>query len=102
MIFPPWFAPPPSPGRPLKGPLRLRRPGRRRSAVGWQRAGRERAGGSPGALAAAAVPPHAGCSSLSGGGCGAAVSSACLRPLLGLRGRGGGEGGALWSPGAAP
>ena len=30
----PWFAPPPSPGRPLKGLLRLRHPGRRRSAVG--------------------------------------------------------------------
>ena len=27
------------------------------------------------------------------GGCGAAVSSVCLRPLLGLRGRGGGSGG---------
>ena len=37
---PPWFAPQSSPGRPLKGPLRLRRPGRRRSAVGRQRAGR--------------------------------------------------------------
>ena len=66
----PWFAPRPSPGRPLKEPLRLCRPGRRRSAVGRQRAGRERAGGSPGALAAAAVPPHPGCSGLSGGGSG--------------------------------
>ena len=37
---PPWFAPPSSLGRPLKGPLRLRRPGRRPSAVGRQRAGR--------------------------------------------------------------
>ena len=36
----PWFAPPSTPGRPLRGPLRLRRPGRRRSAVGRQRAGR--------------------------------------------------------------
>ena len=36
------------------------------------------------------------------GGCGAAVSSVCLRPLLSLRGRWGGVGGALWSPGAAP
>ena len=36
------------------------------------------------------------------GGCGAAVSSVCLRPLLGLRGRGGEVGGGLWSPGAAP
>ena len=36
------------------------------------------------------------------GGCGAAVSSVCLRPLLGLRGTGGGVGGGLWSPGAAP
>ena len=33
-ISSPWFAPLPSPGRPLKGALRLRRPGRRRSAVG--------------------------------------------------------------------
>ena len=38
----------------------------------------------------------------SSGGCGAAISSFCLRLLLGLRGRGGGVGGALWSPGAAP
>ena len=36
------------------------------------------------------------------GGCGAAVSLVCLRPLLGLRRRGGGVGGALWSPGVAP
>ena len=36
------------------------------------------------------------------GGCGAAVSWVCLRPLLGLRGRGGGVGRGLWSPGAAP
>ena len=36
------------------------------------------------------------------GGCGAAVSSVCLLPLLGLRERGGGVWGALWSPGAAP
>ena len=36
---PPWFAPLPSPGWPLKGPLRLRCPGRRRSAVGRQWAG---------------------------------------------------------------
>ena len=37
------------------------------------------------------------------GGCGAAVSSGCLCPLLGLMGKGGGGVGvALWSPGAAP
>ena len=36
----PWFAPPSSPGWPLIRPLRLRRPGRRRSAVGRQQAGR--------------------------------------------------------------
>ena len=36
------------------------------------------------------------------GKCGSAVSSVCFRPLLGLRGRGGGVGGAPWSPGAAP
>ena len=34
VISSPRFAPSPSPGRPLKGPLRLRRPGRRRSPVG--------------------------------------------------------------------
>ena len=64
---PPWFAPPSSPGRPPKGPLCVRRHRRSRFAVGRQRAGRERAGGSPGALAAAAVPPHPGCSGLFGG-----------------------------------
>ena len=37
---PPWLAPPSSPGRPLIRPLRLRRPGRRRSTVGRQQAGR--------------------------------------------------------------
>ena len=37
---PPWFAPPSSPGRPLIRPLRSRRPGRRRSAVGRRQAGR--------------------------------------------------------------
>ena len=82
-------------GRPLIGPLRLRSPGRRRSAVGRQRAGR--AGVCPGRGAPAPRvqrPPR--------GGCGAAVSSVCLRPLLDLGGRGGGGGvgGALWSPGA--
>ena len=66
----PWFAPPPSPGRPLREPLRLRRPRRHQSAVGRQRAGRERAGSSPGALAASALPPHPGCSGLFGGGAG--------------------------------
>ena len=76
------------PGRPLKGPLRLRRPGRRRSAIG-----RQRAGGGCGA-AGVQLPLR--------GGCGAAVSSVCLRRLLGLRRRGGGVGAALWSPGAAP
>ena len=37
---PAWLAPPSSPGRPLIRPLRLRRPGRRRSTVGRQQAGR--------------------------------------------------------------
>ena len=37
---PPCFAPPSSQGRPLIRPLRLRRPGCRRSAVGRQQAGR--------------------------------------------------------------
>ena len=48
----PWFAPLPSPGPPPSGPLRLRRPGRRRPLVGRQRVMWERAGGSPGALGA--------------------------------------------------
>ena len=80
---PPWFAPPSSPGRPLKGPLRLRHPGRRRSAVGRQRAGRAGACLGRGAPSPRVQRPPQG-------GCGAAVSSVCLRPLLGLRGRGGG------------
>ena len=36
------------------------------------------------------------------GGCGAAVSSVCLRPLLGLRGRGGGSGGGPLVPWRRP
>ena len=91
---PPWFAPPSSQGRHLTGPLRLRRPGRRRSAVGRQQAGRAGACLGCGAAAPSVQRPLQG-------GCGAAVSSACLRLLLGLSGRGGGNGGALWSPGAA-
>ena len=101
---PPWFAPPSSPGRPLIGPPRLRHPGRRRSAVGRQRAGRMGACLGRGAPAPRVQRPLRG-------GCGAAVSSVCLRPLLGLSGRGGGswggplvprrrlltaEGGAAW------
>ena len=58
---PPWFAPPSSPDRPLIRPLRLRRPERRRSAVGRQQAGRG---------ASAVVPPHPGCSGLFGRGVG--------------------------------
>ena len=85
---PPWFAPPSSPGRPLKGPLCLRRPGRRRSAVGWQRAGRAGACLGRGASSPRVQRPLRG-------GCGTAVSSVCLRPVLGLSGRGGGVGGAL-------
>ena len=81
---PPWFAPPSSPGRPLKGPLPLRRSGRRRSAVGRQQAGRAGACLGRGAPSARAQRPLRG-------GCGADVSSVCLRLLLGLRGRGGGE-----------
>ena len=85
---PPWFAALSSPGRPLTGPLCLRRPGRRRSAVGRQRAGRAGACLRRGAPAPRVQRPLRG-------GCGAAVSSVCLRPLLGLSGRGGGWGGAL-------
>ena len=91
---PPLFAPPSSPGRPLKGPLCLRRPWRRRSAVGRQRAGRAGACLGPGAPSPRVQRPLQG-------GCGAIISSVCLRPLLSLRGRGGGVGGGLWSPGAA-
>ena len=92
---PPWFAPPSSPGRPLIGPLGLRRHGRCWSAVGRQRAGRAGACLGRGAPAPRVQRPLRG-------GCGAAVSSVCLRPLLGLSGRGeGGLGGGLWSPGAA-
>ena len=92
----PWFAPPSSPGRPLIRPLRLRRPGRRRSAVGRQQAGHVGACLGRGAPAPRVQRPLRG-------GCGAAVSSVCLRPLLGLSWRGGGGVGVvLWSPGAAP
>ena len=83
---PPWFAPPSSRGRPLKGPLRLRRPGRRRPAVRRQLAGRAGANLGRGAPAPRVERPLRG-------GCGAAVSLVCLCPLLGLRGRGGGIGG---------
>ena len=81
---PHWFAPLSSPGWPLKGPLRLRRPGRRRSAVGRQWAGRPGACLGRGAPAPRVQRPFQG-------GCGAAVSSVCLRPLFGLKGRGGGS-----------
>ena len=83
---PPCFAPPSSPGRPLKGPLCLRRPGRRRSAVRRQRAGRAGACLGRGAPASRVQRPLRG-------GCGATVSSVRLRPLLSLRRRGGGSGG---------
>ena len=83
---PPWFAPPSSPGRPLIGPLCLSRPGRRRSAVSRQRAGRAGACFGRGAPAPRVQRPLRG-------GCGAAISSVCLRRLLGLSGRGGGSGG---------
>ena len=83
---PPWFALPSSPGRPLIRPLCLRRPGRRRSAVGRQQAGRVGACSGRGAPAPRVQWPLRE-------GCGAAVSSVCRRPLLGLSGRGGGSGG---------
>ena len=102
VVSSPWFAPPPSPGRPLKGLLRLRHPGRRRSAVGRYRVGRERAGGSPGALAAAVVPPPPpGRSGLAG-----RVLGRCLSGLppsaLGPEGGGGGERGGPSGPLAPP
>ena len=83
---PPWFASPSSPGRPLIRPLRLRRPGRRRSAVGRQQAGRVGACLARGAPVPPVQRPLRG-------GCGAAVSLVRLRPLLSLSGRGGGSGG---------
>ena len=87
----PWFPPPSSPGQPLIRPLRLRRPGRRRSAVGRQQAGRVGACLGRGAPAPRVQRPLRG-------GCGAAVSSVRLRPLLGLSGRGRGE----WDPNSPP
>ena len=92
---PPWFAPPSSPGRPVIGPLCLCRPGRRRSAVGRQRAGRAGACLGRGAPAPRVQRPLRG-------GCGAAVSSVCLRPPLGLSGRGRGEWGGPSGPLAPP
>ena len=91
---PPSSAPPSSLGWPLKTPLRLRRPGRRRSAIGRQRAGRAGACLGRGAPSPRVQRPLRG-------GCGAAVSSVCLRPLLGLRG-GGGEWGGPSGPLAPP
>ena len=88
---PPWFAPPSSPARPLIGQFRLRRPGRRRHAAGQQRAGRAGACLGRGAPAPQVQGPLRG-------GCGAVVSSICLRPLLGLSGRGGREWGGLLVP----
>ena len=81
--------PPPPPHPPQLGlirPLRLRRPGRRRSAVGRQQAGRVGACLGRGAPAPRVQRPLRG-------GCGAAVSSVRLRPLLALSWRGGGSGG---------
>ena len=72
-------------------------PVRRRSAAGRAGACGRFTGGSCRGRGA----PSARVQRSLGGGCGAAVSSVCLRPLLGLRGRGGGVGGALWSPGAS-
>ena len=90
-----WLAPPPSPDRPLKGLLRLRRPGRRRFAVGRQRAGCAGACLGRGAPSPRVQWPLRG-------GCGAAVSLVCLRPLFGLRERGGGEWGGPPGPLAPP
>ena len=87
---------PPSPGWPLKGPLCLRCPGRRRCAVGRQQAGWERAGGSGGGACRGRGAPSPRLQQSLRGGCGVAVSLVCLRSLLGLRGRGlGGWGGSL-------
>ena len=93
--LPPSFAPPSSPGRPLKGQLRMRRPGRGLSAVGRQRAGCAGACLGRGAPSSRVERPLRG-------GCGAAVSSVCLRLLLGLRGRGGGSGGGPLVPWRRP
>ena len=84
----PWFAPPSSPGC-------LRRPGRRRSAVGRLRAGRAGACLVLGAPSPWVQRPLRG-------GCGTAVSLVCPRPLLGLRGRGGGIGGGPLVPWRRP
>ena len=92
---PPWLAPPSSPGRPLIRPLCLRCPGRRRSAVRRQQAGRAGACLGRGASAPRVQRPLQG-------GCGAANSWVCLRPLLGLSGRGGGEWGGAFGPLAPP
>ena len=86
---PPWFAPRLPQGRPPTGPLRLRRPGRRRSAFGRQRAGRAGSCLGRGARAPRVQRPLRG-------GRGTAVPSICLRPLLGLSGSG--RGGELGGP----
>ena len=87
---PPWFAPLPSQGPASEGvalfapswapPVRRRSAAGRAGACGRFTGGACRGRGSP--------SPRVQRPLL--GGCGAAVSSVCLRPLLGLRGRGGG------------
>ena len=91
----PGSRPRPPLGWPLKGPLRLRRPGRCRFSVGRQRAGRAGACFGRGAPSPWVQRPLRG-------GCGAAVSSVCLRPFLGLRGGGGGRGGGPLVPWRRP
>ena len=71
-------------------------PVRRRPAAGRA----EACGRFTGVLAAAAVPPHPGCSGLFGGGAGP-LSLRSASVALGPEREGGGVGGVLWSPGAA-
>ena len=86
---------PVSPGPASEGAAPFARPGRRRPAVGRQRAGRA------GACLGRGAPPPRVQRPLQGR-CGDAVSSVCLRPLLGLRGRGGGSGGGPLVPWRRP
>ena len=74
------------------------------SAPSWAPPVRRRlaAGRACGRLPQPSCPRTPGAAASSGGGCGAAVSSVCLRPLLGLTGRGGGKWGGPSGPPAPP
>ena len=97
LVRAPFFSRPASEGAALFAPswappVRRRPAAGRAGACGWFIGGACRGCGAPSPRVQRPLR----------GGCGAAISSDCPRPLLGLRGGGERVGGALWSPGAAP